>query len=128
MIGKKKNKKQDEEVKAFLGNGTEFDGKLIFTGSVRVDGRFKGEIYGGGGVLISGEGSRIEGTIAVDNIIISGDVIGTLEVKDKAEIYSRGRFFGTMKASKLIVQDGAVLEGNCQMRHETGGIKDIDDV
>ena len=60
MLGGKKRKTEEDEVKAFLGSGTEFNGKLVFNGSVRVDGNFKGDILGGG-ILISGEGSRIEG-------------------------------------------------------------------
>jgi len=44
MVGKKKI----EEVKAFLGKGTEFEGKLLFTGSVRIEGKFKGQVVGGG--------------------------------------------------------------------------------
>mgnify|MGYP001592992581 CR=1 FL=1 len=38
MLGKKK--KEEEEVRAFLGKGAEFTGKLIFNGSVRIDGDF----------------------------------------------------------------------------------------
>jgi len=30
-------KKDAEEIKAFLGQGAEFSGKLIFNGSVRID-------------------------------------------------------------------------------------------
>lgn len=41
------SKKKDEEVKAFLGKGAEFTGKLMFSGIVRIDGDFHGEIFGG---------------------------------------------------------------------------------
>ncbi len=116
MLGGRSKKKEaaDDDVKAFLGNGTEFSGKLVFSGSVRVDGSFKGDIMGGG-VLISGEGSRIEGNITVNSIVISGDVFGNLEAKEKVEIDSRGRLFGDMVSSLLVVQEGAVFEGNCRM-------------
>jgi len=114
MLGKKK-KTDSEEVKAFLGSGTEFEGKLIFTGSVRVDGLFRGEVFGGG-TLISGEGSLLEGHIVVDNIVVSGEVRGRLEVRGRAEISSKGKIYGEIKAAKLIVHDGAVFEGNCSMQ------------
>ena len=48
-------KKEIEEVKAVLGKGAEFIGKLIFDGAVRIDGDFQGEIYGQGSLEI-GEG------------------------------------------------------------------------
>ncbi len=114
MFGGKRHKEPEDEVKAFMGSGTEFEGKLVFSGSVRVDGHFKGDILGGG-MLISGEGSRIEGTISVENIVISGDVFGNLEAKDKVEIDSKGRLFGDMVSTVLVIQEGAVFEGNCRM-------------
>ena len=46
MLGKKKS--DNEEVRAFLGKGAEFTGKLMFNGSVRIDGDFKGAIFGNG--------------------------------------------------------------------------------
>ena len=36
MLGKKK--REEEEIRAFLGKGAEFTGKLMFNGSVRIDG------------------------------------------------------------------------------------------
>lgn len=119
MLGGKKRNEPDHDVKAFLGNGTEFSGKLVFSGSVRIDGSFKGDIMGGG-LLISGEGSRIEGNIMVDNIVISGEVFGNLEAKDKVEIDSKGRLFGDMISGALIIQEGAVFEGNCRMASKQG--------
>jgi len=114
MLGNKKRKEPEDDVKAFMGSGTEFEGKLVFSGSVRVDGHFRGDILGGG-MLISGEGSRIEGNISVENIVISGEVFGNLEAKQKVEIDSKGRLFGDVIASVLIIQEGAVFEGNCRM-------------
>jgi cytoskeletal protein CcmA (bactofilin family) len=113
MMGKKKI----EEVKAFLGKGTEFEGKLLFTGSVRIDGLFKGEIVGGGTLNI-GEGARIEADIFVDNILISGEVLGNLEIKKRSEIFSRGNLNGNLKTTTLVVHEGALLEGYCHMKAE----------
>ena len=46
MLGRKT--KEEDEVRAFLGKGAEFNGKLMFSGSVRIDGDFKGDIFGNG--------------------------------------------------------------------------------
>jgi cytoskeletal protein CcmA (bactofilin family) len=107
-------KKKEEDVKAFLGKGAEFNGKLIFSGIVRIDGDFHGEIFGGG-TLVVGEGAHIEADINVENIIISGDVRGQIEVKDKVEIYPPGRVFGNVKTSIFIIKEGAVFEGTSHM-------------
>jgi cytoskeletal protein CcmA (bactofilin family) len=113
MVGKKKI----EEVKAFLGKGTEFEGKLLFTGSVRIEGKFKGQVVGGG-TLNVGEGARIEGEVFVDNVLIGGEVIGNLEIKKRTEIFSRGNLSGELKTTVLVVHEGALFEGNCQMKAE----------
>ena len=110
-------RKGENEVKAFLGNGTEFEGKLMFSGSVRVDGNFKGEVSGGG-TFIVGDGANIEADILVDSLLVSGHVCGSIEAREKVEIYSTGRILGSIKTSVFVVQDGAVFEGNCQMVNE----------
>ena len=125
MFGNNKRKKSDDEVKAFLGSETEFHGKLVFSGFVRIDGSFQGDILGGD-MLIAGEGARIEGNILVDNIIISGEVSGNLVVKEKVEIDAKGRFFGDVISSVLVVQEGAVFEGNCRMDRGRTGLKQGD--
>jgi len=51
--------KKEIDIKAFLGEGTEFEGKLIFTGAVRLDGKFQGEILGKGTLVVGqAPGSR----------------------------------------------------------------------
>jgi len=88
MLGKKKS--DDEEVRAFLGKGAEFTGKLMFNGSVRIDGDFKGSIFGNG-MLVIGEGAEIEADIRVDAVMISGEVHGQIDVKKQIRIYSTGK-------------------------------------
>jgi cytoskeletal protein CcmA (bactofilin family) len=112
-IRKMKNPK-DEDIKAFLGKGAEFEGKLVLTGSVRIEGDFKGEVLGKG-TLIVGEGSHVTADIAVDNILIFGEVRGNLTIMEKTEISSTGRLFGELITSTLVVHEGAKYEGECKM-------------
>lgn len=111
------DKKKDEEIKAFLGKGAEFTGKLIFRGSVRIDGDFNGEIFGGG-TLVVGEGAHIEANIMADHVLISGEVNGQIEVTERIEIYPTGRVLGNMKTPILVIKEGAVFEGNSRMGNE----------
>jgi cytoskeletal protein CcmA (bactofilin family) len=108
------SKKKEEDVKAFLGKGAEFNGKLIFSGIVRIDGDFHGAIFGGG-TLVVGEGAHIEADINVENIVVSGDVRGKIEVKERIEIYPPGRVFGNVKTALFIIKEGAVFEGTSHM-------------
>jgi cytoskeletal protein CcmA (bactofilin family) len=114
MLGKKKS--DDEEVRAFLGKGAEFTGKLMFNGSVRIDGDFKGAIFGSG-MLVIGEGAEIEADIRVDAVMISGDVRGRIDVKKIIRIYSTGKVLGDLNTPVFSIEEGAFFEGTCHMTH-----------
>jgi cytoskeletal protein CcmA (bactofilin family) len=114
MLGKKKS--DDEEVRAFLGKGAEFTGKLMFDGSVRIDGDFKGTILGSG-TLVIGEGAEIEADIRVDAVMISGDVRGRIDVKKQIRIYSTGKVLGDLNTPVFSIEEGAFFEGTCHMSH-----------
>jgi cytoskeletal protein CcmA (bactofilin family) len=112
MLGLKR--KEEEEVRAFLGKGAEFSGKLMFTGSVRIDGDFKGDIFGNG-TLVIGEGAEIEADIHVDNVLVSGHVRGKIEGKKSLKIYSPGKLIGDVNTPSFAVEEGAFFEGTCHM-------------
>lgn len=110
--------KRDDEIKAFLGKETEFGGKLILCGAVRIDGIFKGEIFGAG-MLIVGKDASVEATIAVDRVQISGVVKGKLDIKEKTEITETGSLAGTLATPVLVVGEGALFDGQCTMHAES---------
>lgn len=107
-------KSQIEEVQAVLGKGAEFIGKLIFDGAVRIDGDFQGEIYGQGSLEI-GEGALVKANIAVKAIYIGGNVQGTIEVKEKINIISTGKFYGDVRTPIFIMEEGALFDGKSSM-------------
>lgn len=114
-----KNKKEVEEVRAFLGKGAEFIGKLIFNGTVRIDGDFQGEVHGQG-ALVVGEGALVKANIAVNSIYIGGDVQGNIDVKEKINIHSTGKFFGDVRTPVFIMEEGALFEGRSHMSEVKG--------
>lgn len=112
MLGKKKT--EEEEIRAFLGKGAEFTGKLMFNGSVRIDGDFKGSIFGNG-MLVIGEGAQVEADVRVDSIMVSGNIHGKIDVKKKISIYATGRVMGDLNTPLFSVEEGAFFEGTCHM-------------
>lgn len=108
-------KKSKDEINAFLGRDTEFEGKFSFTGAVRVDGKISGEIFSNG-TLIVGESAVINSKIHVADIIISGEVHGDIFAEKKIEITVPGKLFGNIKTPKLVLEEGVIFEGNCKMK------------
>ena len=107
-------KKHVEDTKAFLGKGAEFIGKLIFNGNVRIDGDFQGEIFGQGSVDI-GEGALVKANIAVYSVYIGGEVQGSIDVKEKINIHSTGKFLGDVRTPVFIMEEGALFDGRSHM-------------
>ncbi|PKN76997.1 MAG: hypothetical protein CVU52_02370 [Deltaproteobacteria bacterium HGW-Deltaproteobacteria-10] len=112
-------KKDVEEVRAFLGKGAEFIGKLIFNGAVRIDGDFQGEVYGQGSLVV-GEGALVKANIAVNSVYIGGDVQGNIDVKEKINIHSTGKFYGDVRTPVFIMEEGAFFEGRSHMSEAKG--------
>ncbi len=116
-------KKDRDQITAYLGRRIEFDGKMSFTGTVRIDGRFRGEISTEG-TLIVGELAVIDADIRASHTVISGEVHGSLLVAKRMEIQTTGKVFGNIQTPTLVMDEGAVFEGNCQMKNLTNAIED----
>lgn len=101
---------------AFLGENTSIEGKLSFHGTVRIDGHFKGQIYSDG-TLIIGERGVVEADIDTHSVVISGEVHGNINAAYSTEINSKGKVYGSIVTSSLVIHDGVVFEGNCRMDH-----------
>lgn len=108
-------KKSKDEINAFLGRDTEFEGKLSFTGAVRIDGKISGEIFSSG-TLIVGESAVIKAQIHIADMVISGEVHGDIFAEKKIEITVPGKLFGNIKTPKLVLEEGVIFEGNCKMK------------
>jgi len=102
------------EIRAFLGEGTQFKGVLSFAGAVRVDGHLEGEIVGDE-VLIIGEPGQVKAEIEVGTVVVSGLVQGTITAKQRVELLRPSRVTGTIRTPCLVVAEGAMFNGNCEM-------------
>ena len=103
------------EITALLGRGTRFDGKLHFSGRVRIDGAFRGDIQSDD-VLIIGEGADVEGEIVVATVIIKGGrVNANIRAKSSIELYVPARVSGTLHAPEVFMDKGVQFEGSCKM-------------
>jgi cytoskeletal protein CcmA (bactofilin family) len=103
-----------EEVTAFLGKDTAFQGKMTFEGVFRLEGKFEGEIFESG-TLIVGETAVVKGKIAVNSVIINGLVEGEVCAKARTEIHAAGKLYGTLVTQILTINEGGIFDGCCKM-------------
>lgn len=100
---------------AYLGQPTRFSGRLEFTGTVRVDGYFKGEIVSAG-TLVLGRNAVVEGTVSVGTLVCDGTVRGEIRAAQRIELQARAHVVGSVSGPVLVVDSGAVLQGGMTMR------------
>ena len=103
----------DSKISGLIDQGTEMKGDLTFKGSFRIEGSFKGTINSDS-LLIIGERGKVEADIKVGQIVINGEIRGNVQASESVEIHGKGRVYGTIQTPKLIVEEGAYLEANCQ--------------
>jgi cytoskeletal protein CcmA (bactofilin family) len=102
------------ELNALLGRGSEFEGKLTFEGTVRIDGKFTGTIVTND-VLVVGEGAKISAEISCGSIIVHGEISGNVKAKIAVELHHPARMRGNVEAPSLMVEKGVIFEGQCKM-------------
>lgn len=102
------------ELNAFLGAGTEYRGRLDFTGTVRIDGNFHGEISSSGS-LVLGKDAVIKGQVRVGTLISNGKIHGDVEADSKAILQKNSVLDGSLRTPALVVEEGASIEGTVEM-------------
>ena len=106
-----------KDIIAVLGKGSEFEGKLTFEGAVQIDGRFNGEVFSKG-TLIIGENAQVKAEILVSNVVVRGDVTGNIRAHNCVELHAPARLVGNLVTPALYVQKGVIFEGNTIMESE----------
>jgi cytoskeletal protein CcmA (bactofilin family) len=93
-----------------LGQGAEFEGKLTFAGTVRIDAKFKGSIVTND-VLVVGERARIDAEITCGTVIVHGEVNGNVKAKSAVELRQSAKLRGDVESPSLSIEKGAVFQG-----------------
>lgn len=99
---------------AFIDQGSEFEGKLSFRDTVRIDGRFRGEISSEN-TLIVGESGEIDAAIHSNTVAVSGTVTGDIHARKKVVLHKTARVDGNIETVCLAIEEGAVVNGQIKM-------------
>jgi cytoskeletal protein CcmA (bactofilin family) len=110
---------------AFIDQGSEFEGKLSFKDTVRIDGRFRGEISSEN-TLIVGETGEIDATIRSKIVAVSGSVTGDIVAGTKVVLHKTARVIGNIETGSLVVEDGAEIDGQIKMGKGSGKLKAVE--
>ena len=99
-----------DQTNSVIGEGSVFEGKFYIAGSLRIDGKFEGDIRTED-VLVVGQTGKVKTNIAAKEVIMSGTLIGDIEAKDEVRLTETGRMLGDVSTPVLSLSKGVVLKG-----------------
>lgn len=102
------------DLNGFLDAGSYIEGTLHFEDTFRLDGKLKGSIVSKGDLVV-GEHGDVDAEIQVGRIFVSGTVRGKVTARHRVEIAPGGRMLADLETPSLVVEDGAILQGQCNM-------------
>jgi cytoskeletal protein CcmA (bactofilin family) len=97
-----------------LNADVEIKGNLKFAGELTFAGQLEGEIQSEGALHLDDK-AVVRGNMNLNSVVLRGKVRGNVTAKEKIEIKSVGELFGDVRASKLIIEEGATFVGKCDV-------------
>ena len=106
---------KEGRLSGFVGHGTTLTGETQFQAMLRVDGHLVGTVTSDSGTLIVGTNGQVDANVAVAAAMINGTVNGDILATEKLQLGRTARVMGNIQAPRLIIEEGAILEGGCSM-------------
>lgn len=108
---------RNDQVETIIGKDTIFKGTISSNSGVRIDGQMEGEITTTSDVII-GQTGNAKATITARNTMIAGRVSGNMDIAEKLELAPTATLQGDIKVGILVIGEGAVFKGACEMRRD----------
>ena len=106
---------KEGRLSGFVGHGTTLTGETEFHAMLRVDGHLIGTVTSEAGTLIIGTNGQVDANVLVAAAMINGTVNGDVIATEKLQLGRTARVLGNIQSPRLIVEEGAILEGSCSM-------------
>jgi cytoskeletal protein CcmA (bactofilin family) len=106
---------KEGRLSGFVGHGTTLTGETEFHAMLRVDGHLVGTVTSESGTLIIGTNGQVDANVSVAAAMINGTVNGDIYASEKLQLGRTARVLGNIHSPRLIIEEGAILEGSCNM-------------
>ncbi len=98
------------QVSTLIEEGSSFEGRLSFSGTAKISGQFKGEMYTKDHVIIT-ETAQVTADIEAGFITIMGKLEGNVIATQKVIMMPPAIFRGTVTTPSLKIEEGVIFEG-----------------
>ena len=119
---------------SLIASDITIEGKIEGAGSVRIAGKFKGDVNVQGDLTIE-TGAKLNGGVRAKKVTIAGELEGNIEAASRVELLSSGVIIGDLKAGSLTVAAGSRMRGQADFgwddtkaasTSKSGGSKDAE--
>lgn len=102
---------------ATVNRGIKITGEISGHGDFFIDGVFEGKVHLSDGTFTVGPNATVTAEIEAREIIVRGEVIGTLKARERVHISNTGRLTGDMDTRGIMIEDGAILHSKVAVPH-----------
>ncbi|MCX8028888.1 MAG: polymer-forming cytoskeletal protein [Brevinematales bacterium] len=97
-----------------IGENSFFEGRFMVNGSIRIDGKFEGEMLKVSQVTIGVKG-KVKSNISAMSVIVEGILIGNIDAKVRVMLLPTSRVYGDITTPEIIIQQGVIFEGKIKI-------------
>ena len=107
-----------EQVETIIGPSASIKGTISARATVRIDGELDGDLNTSADLII-GETGNVKNQLTARSAVIAGTVNGKVDVQEKLELLPTAKVYADLKVGTLLIAEGAIFKGNCQMRQSS---------
>lgn len=107
-----------EKIETVIGPNTNFRGRLVCDGSVRIDGMCEEGVIETLGNIIVGPQAKVAADLIAENVSVSGAVTGSIKASGRLEILSTGKVWGNVDVGSFLLDEEGFFRGNLAMKNE----------
>lgn len=104
---------------SLIASDLTIEGKIAGAGSLRLAGRFKGDVDVSGDLAVE-QGARLNGSVRANKVVVAGELEGNIEAAARVELLEGGSMIGDLKAGIVTIAAGAKMRGNVEFGWEEG--------
>jgi cytoskeletal protein CcmA (bactofilin family) len=104
----------ERKEQSFLQHGVTVEGDIDVAGDLRVEGSIKGTVKVSG-VLMIGSQANVEADLVGREVVIHGQVTGTMTAKDRIHLSKGAKVRGDLNCQSLVIEEGVFFQGRSRM-------------
>jgi len=113
------------ELNTIIGKGTQIKGNLKVQNSIRIDGSVHGDVHSTDTVIVGKDG-EVRGQVRGKHVLLAGKVQGNVMASDQVYLETKAVIQGDIRAARLVVDEGALFDGKCNMSEEKSPVQQKD--